>query len=539
MKLKKTYHIKAVLFDFDGTLTLPGALDFSIIKKKLNCPLDKPVLEFIEGIEDKSKRSLASQALNDFEMDGARKSLPNAETEPIIRFLQSLNLKIGIITRNSSDIITISFKNFDTVKPDDFNVIITRDDPLKPKPSGQGIRHAAEKMGIQPEEILVVGDYIFDIQAGNRAGSVTAFLQHPDSELPDEGECDYIISCLSELKDIVRMGLPLPAGKFPGALLETFLNDLNVEDSSVLIKARMGEDIAALDISGEETLILKSDPITFVSDSIGYYTVLINSNDIATSGATPRWLLTTLLLPPGITPSEVYHILYELSDTCSKWGITLCGGHTEITDAVTRPVVTGMLAGTVARSKLIDKRNMQTGDRILLTKGVAVEGTAIISHEFESRLKESGLQQKEIEDCKQFINQLSILTEAEIAGNHKGVTAMHDVTEGGLATALEELSIAGGYKIRAEINKIPLFSETEKICAALNINPMGLIGSGSLLICCNKETSDNLVKKLTASDIKVTCIGEVIDRGRGVNAFQNENPVKWPVFEVDEITHLY
>jgi len=336
-----------------------------------------------------------------------------------------------------------------------------------------------------------------------------------------------------------QMGRPLPAGKFPGDLLESFLKALNIEDPSILIEARAGEDIAAVDISNEETLILTSDPITFVSDALGYYPVLINANDIATSGATPRWFLGTLLAPPGTSPREVFGILYEMAETCRKWHISLCGGHTEITDAVTRPVITGMMAGTVKRSKLLDKRHMKTGDVVLLTKAVAVEGTAIIAHEFEGRLLASGFSQEDIASCKQFIDQLSVLKEADIAGNHEGVMAMHDVTEGGLATALDELSIAGGYRIRADLERIPRYRETDQVCRAVDIHPMGLIGSGSLLVCCSRETSKDLLEKLTAADIQAACIGEVLEPGRGVAAFENAKPAKWPHFDVDEITHLF
>ena len=335
------------------------------------------------------------------------------------------------------------------------------------------------------------------------------------------------------------MDQPLPAGKFPGDLLASFLETLDIDDPSILIEARVGEDIAAVDISDEDALVLKSDPITFVSDGLGYYAVLINANDIATSGARPRWFLGTLLVPPGTTPREIFGILNDMAETCRRWHISLCGGHTEITDAVTRPVITGTMAGTVKHSKLLDKRHMKTGDAVLLTKAVAVEGTALIAHEFEDRLLASGSSKEDIACCKEFINHLSILREAEIAGDHNGVTAMHDVTEGGLATALEELSVAGGYRIRAELDRIHRFPETAKVCRALDINPMGLIGSGSLLICCRKDTSKDLLDRLAAADITATGIGEVLEPGRGVAAFENGKPAQWPHFNVDEITHLY
>jgi hypothetical protein len=109
------------------------------------------------------------------------------------------------------------------------------------------------------------------------------------------------------------MDQPLPAGKFPGDLLASFLKTLDIDEPSILIEARVGEDIAAVDISDEETLVLKSDPITFVSDGLGYYAVLINTNDIATSGARPRWFLGTLLVPPGTTPREIFGILNDMN----------------------------------------------------------------------------------------------------------------------------------------------------------------------------------------------------------------------------------
>jgi hydrogenase maturation factor len=266
---------------------------------------------------------------------------------------------------------------------------------------------------------------------------------------------------------------------------------------------------------------------------------LINANDIATSGARPRWFLTTLLFPQGVTPSEIRHVVYELRDFCQLWQITLCGGHTEITDAVTRPVVVGMMAGTVAKDDLIDKRNMSTGDRILLTKGVAVEGTAIIAREFADKLINLGMPTLEIEKCAAFLADLSIITEAQIAAAYEGTTAMHDVTEGGLATALEELGIAGGRKIKANMETIPVFRETSKVCRLLDIDPLGLIGSGSLLICCRGDDRQKLMQAIQDVGIKVACIGEVLEEGQGVEAYRDGNRVTWPKFEVDEITRLF
>jgi hydrogenase maturation factor len=250
-------------------------------------------------------------------------------------------------------------------------------------------------------------------------------------------------------------------------------------------------------------------------------------------------LLTTLFFPCGTTPSKIKSVFEELKQYCQHWGITLCGGHTEITDSVIRPIVAGMMAGTVSRKDLIDKRRMQTGDHILFTKGVAVEGTAIIAREFGDRLKKMGLAADEIDHCRRFLDHISIMNEARIAAKNPGTSAMHDVTEGGLAAALTELGIAGGHSIRVNMNQIPVFPETKKICGLLGIDPLGLIGSGSLLICCRSAKSQELMQHINAAGIEVTCIGEVMQRGQEIKAYSGENETSWPSFEVDEITKLF
>jgi hydrogenase maturation factor len=294
-----------------------------------------------------------------------------------------------------------------------------------------------------------------------------------------------------------------------------------------------------MDIDDDEVLVLKSDPITFISDDIGRYAVLINANDIATSGAVPIWFLTTLLFPQNTTPSQIGYVIQEIETMCLRYNISLCGGHTEITDAVTRPVISGMMAGTVKKSSLIEKKHMKPGDCILLTKGIAVEGTAIIAREFHGLLKQLGLPEALILKCKGFLDQISILKEAEIAAKSGMTTAMHDITEGGLATALTELSIAGGHRLYIDLAQIMVFPETIKICDLLHINPMGLIGSGSLIICCKPEAQKELIAEISAANIAVSCIGKVMEPGKGIDAERHGQPEKWPFFEADELTRLF
>ena len=535
----KPYRISAVLFDFDGTLTKPGALDFSKIKNDLDCPPDMPVLEFIEGIPDPQKRAHFFDKLDGFESQGAADSQPNPGAGNLIRAIHSKGIPIVLITRNSLVSIKAALKNFDRIDLHDFDMVITRDDPVAPKPNPEGILLAARKLNVAPQEMLMVGDFVFDIEAGNNAGTLTALLDVDPRVDKDHLKCDFVVSRLAELEPIVRMGAPLPQGKLPNSLLAQFLHGFSFEDPALLIKAGVGEDIAAADISQEEVLILKSDPITFATDAIGNYAVLVNANDIATCGAEPRWLLTTLLFPTNSSASEIQHIMRGLNKIAQRYGITLCGGHTEITDAVTRPVVVGSLAGTVTRQTLVDKKSMQAGDMVLLTKSVAVEGTAIIAREMADKLLSMGLNHREIETCKRFLDRISILEEARIARNTGGVTAMHDVTEGGLATAISELSIAGKHRIRIDMNHIPIYPQTQTICDTFDISPLGLIGSGSLLICCDSQAKDKILDGIRNAGIEVTCIGEVLEPGEGVVAMNGAHQVDWPAFAVDELARLF
>jgi hydrogenase maturation factor len=325
------------------------------------------------------------------------------------------------------------------------------------------------------------------------------------------------------------MGRPLNPGKLPNDLLARFLNEFAFEDDSVLIGPGMGQDTAAIDLQGAQVLVVTSDPITFVTDAIGFYAVVVNANDMATSGATPRWLTTTLLFPGGTTPSHIRRTMGELKEACARWRITPCGGHTEITDAVTRPLIIGTMAGTVTKERLIDKGRMRPGDKILMTKSAGLEGTAILAREFRERLLMLGLSEEFIERSAALLSHISVLEEAAIAASHKGTTAMHDATEGGVATALRELCAAGGYGVRVDLDAIPVMEETARVCDLLKIDPLGLISSGSLLICCRHEHHRTLLEAIESRGISVRPIGEVVEGGSQ----------DLPFFEVDEITRLF
>ncbi len=534
----RSLRVRAVLFDFDETLTRPGALDFAYLRRRLHCPEGEQVLDFIDSLPF-SRRKKSLDFLHRYEMKAAAAARPNADAAGLIRYLKEQGLKIGIVSRNRHRAIRRALQNFPDLKPADFGVIISRDNSFPPKPSGEGIVRAARRLGVEVGETVMVGDYIHDVQAGRAAGAVTVFLDNRTVPPSAQEKSDYTIHRLRGLKRVLFPFLPLPVGKLNHKHLPGLLRGLALPDRSVLIKPGVGDDTAAVNISKDEVLVLTSDPITFSSDLIGRYAVLINANDIATAGALPRWLLICALFPPGTTLAELRADLGELRKFCRKEGIAVIGGHTEITPAVTQPVLVGTLAGTVRGSMLIDKKSIREGDQILLTKALALEGNSLIAREFPERLKRRGMTEVEIASCRRDIRRLSILPEARIAACFSGISALHDVTEGGLASALRELSIAGGHRLRIELDNIPIFPRTKKICRLLDLDPLGLIASGSLLICCRKRAQAALARRLRKARIRVSLIGEVEGKGEEVRAFRDGERQPWPDPPVDEITRLF
>lgn len=331
----------------------------------------------------------------------------------------------------------------------------------------------------------------------------------------------------------------IQAGKLPNTLLADLLASLSINDRSLIVPPGVGQDTAVVDLDRETYLVLKSDPITFASDRIGFYAVNVNANDIATAGATPRWFLATVLLPPGTAENQVRDICRDLNSACARLGVTLCGGHTEVTDAVNRPVISGSLIGIVDRKNLVLKENMREGDTLIMTKSAGFEGTSVIAREFAVKLLEGGMPRRKIDQGRAFLDRISVVCEAKMAMRTGHVTAMHDVTEGGVSTALLELSRAGGNKLAVHLDRIPIHQCTREICSICGLDPLGLIGSGSLLMTVAAAVDKEIIRQLTDSGVDGTIIGSVAGEGYGIKAFENNVAATLPEFEVDELTRLF
>jgi hydrogenase expression/formation protein HypE len=541
----RPFRLRAVIFDFDGTLTHPGALDFAAIKREVGCPPDQFVLEWILALPEGALREAAAATLERFELEAADASAPNEGAEELVRWLRDAGLAVAVLTRNGRGAVGRALRRFSTLTMADFDVVVTRDDgDVAPKPAPDGVLHAAAAMGVPPEETLVVGDFLLDMRAGRAAGAVTAYLvNHGESgdgegAEPESADCDFVVGHLPELEAVVRLGLPLAPGKLPNDLLAGFLDGVAGDDPALVVPPRVGEDAAAVDLAGAELLVAHGDPITLGGREVGRAAVLVNANDIAAAGADPRWLLATVLLPAGTTPSQALGVLQGLAESAAEAGVTLAGGHTEMTDAVTRPVVSLTALGTVRRAELKNKRSARTGDRVLLTKALAMEGAALLAEELGERLRALGMNADELAAARALSTRVSIVPEATLARAFTGVRAMHDVTEGGLATALRELATATGRGVLVRRERVPISAETGRVCALLGADPLGLIASGSLLICCDPAEAAALTEELAAAGIPATDIGELTEEGAGVVALERDRPAPWPSFATDEAARL-
>jgi HAD superfamily hydrolase (TIGR01509 family) len=195
--------IRAVLFDFDGTLTRPGSLDFAAIRGAIGCPAGRPILEFIGSLDDDEARARASRILDAMELEAARRSEPNDAAEETVRALAARGLPAGILSRNSRASVREALQRFPTLRERDFTVIVCREDVERPKPNPDGVLAAAERLGCAAADLLVVGDYVFDIDAGRRAGSHTVLLANGTPPRGLSVTPDAVIDRLSELVGMI------------------------------------------------------------------------------------------------------------------------------------------------------------------------------------------------------------------------------------------------------------------------------------------------------------------------------------------------
>lgn len=304
----------------------------------------------------------------------------------------------------------------------------------------------------------------------------------------------------------------LAAGKIPKDVLSRLVfTCLGVPSERVLKGPKIGEDAALLDM-GENVLIAKANPITGAENKIGWLAVHINANDVAARGGKPLWYLSIILLPVDAPESLLETIMKDQHEACCELGISIVGGHTEVAPGLQRPIVSGFMLGEVNKANKITTDGSKNGDKIILTKGVGIEGTGILASDLRTKLLET-VDSKVLDRAEKMLDMISVVPEAIEASSMGCVHSMHTPTEGGVLNGLLEVSAASGLGFKVFESLLPIHEETRVICDALNIDPMKLLSSGSLLMSVSSEKADEVVKRLQSIGVKSSVIGEIIIEG--------------------------
>ncbi len=315
----------------------------------------------------------------------------------------------------------------------------------------------------------------------------------------------------------------LPVGKLPLEHLRSLLKQVPKVDPRLLIGPQIGEDAAVIDV-GDRCLVVASDPVTFATDQIGRYAVHVNANDVAVLGARPLWFFVVMLLPENRTTPELAEtIMADVRSACEELDVAIGGGHTEITQGIDRPILVGQMLGEVAPTRLVRKTRIAVGDQILLTQGVAIEGTAILAREKSGQLR-GRVDASVLERSARFLIDpgVSVVSAALAAANvGEAVHGMHDPTEGGLATGLFELVAPAGFGLQVIRERVLVFPETNNICSALSLDPLKLLASGALLIAVASDGADLVVRAIEATGAPVAVIGQVRPAAEGITIVTN------------------
>lgn len=293
-------------------------------------------------------------------------------------------------------------------------------------------------------------------------------------------------------------------GKLPeSVLIRSVLKQIKHRREEVLVGPAVGQDCATVCVDPDEVIVLSSDPITGTTKDIGSLSVYITTNDLAAAGADPIGLMITILLPEQVEEIELKKMMADIEATCEKLNIDVLGGHTEVTNVVSQPLVSVTGVAKMKQSQVATLKDLEPELDLVVTKWVGLEATTIIAKEKETQLNDifaPGF----VKAAKEFDQYLSVIPESKIAMDHQ-VLAMHDITEGGIFGALWEMAAGADLGIEVDLKKIPIRQETVEICEIFGVNPYLIMSSGSMLIAT--KDGNGLVDKLKRAGIHSAVIG--------------------------------
>ena len=321
----------------------------------------------------------------------------------------------------------------------------------------------------------------------------------------------------------------LPVGKLNNKLLQDLLSEINNAGPT----PKIGEDSAIISIRYQKDLLVSSDPITFDSENIGKYVLDVCANDIYAAGGEPKWFLLTTLIPPKTRYSDLKKVLSEVNERAKLLNIDIVGGHTEITEAVNKIILSGTILGTFNKN-FINGQVIKENQTIILGGLAGIEGSKIITE----NIKLSNSKLKNLSNLASNLS-ISIREIAEIAISTGKIIKMHDPTEGGISTAIHEICEFSNVGCEIDINAINFVSDFKEVCETLNINPLGVISSGCLLMICEEKDSLSIVNKLNLSGINGKIIGKTT-KSLNRNIIKTDgSKEKLERFDQDEIIKIF
>ena len=309
-------------------------------------------------------------------------------------------------------------------------------------------------------------------------------------------------------------------------------------DDDVLLGAVFGEDVALTRVGGD-ILASHVDPIVGAVEDIGWLAVHVACNDIATCGATVRWILLLVLVPSKNDEVLLEKIMCDVARAADELGVTIIGGHTGYSANLSRPLVAVTALGTLTDRQPILTKGARVGDHVLISKGIALEGTAIMASDFAKTARQLGLSRGDINEAKQLMDAVSVIPEAEILAQC-GATSMHDVTRGGLLETLQETANLSEVGIQVHFDRIPIPAVVERFAEAFVFDPLKMISSGTLVVTIPPEHLEGAMVKLEAQGILCADIGEVIP-GQGVKVVMQDQVLQYQEIhpEDDELARLW
>ena len=325
-------------------------------------------------------------------------------------------------------------------------------------------------------------------------------------------------------------------GKVPSDVLQKIVfKNLGIKRDDVILNPSIGED-AAIVKAGNQVLAVSSDPITGAEKWLGWLAVHVSANDVATRGVLPLWFNSIILLPKNSTTKRIERICKQMNKAATQLNIAIIGGHCEITPGIDHSIVTGCAIGIANQGKYVTSSGAQAGNKIILTKGAGIEGTAILASDRRKELLEF-FDEFFLNNAESFFEKISVVKDAMTAFNTGGVNAMHDPTEGGVAGGIHELADAANVGFNIYENSIYVQKETHQICEHFKIDPLQLISSGSLLVIAKEQKSDEIIDRLAKDSIPASVVGELTENTRQRNLIRKNGKITKLVRPVND--HLW